>query len=191
MELCFTMGHNYTGVDICKEFMNDNKKIKEYLIGNAAKNLLQPKKKRNITLLEQSSASVPNLADNSFDFTITSPPYWDFEEYGPEEEQLGTGKTYEQFLIGLQKCANENFRVVKPGAFVCWFVNDFRKNRKFYPYHIDTYNILEMAGFDPFNIYVVDLMNTPNKAFLQWVVKTRILPKQHENIIVCRKPLIK
>ena len=107
--------------------------------------------------------------------------------YGPEEEQLGIGKTYEEFLAGLQQCANENYRVLKEGAFCAWFINDFRKNNQFYAYHIDTYNILVKAGFKPFNIYIVDLKSTPNKAFKKWIVNTKILPKQHEYIVVVQK----
>jgi len=186
MELCFNMGHSYTGVDICENFMKGNRKVKEFLLNKAKRELLQ--QKRTIDLIEGSSTDLPELKDDSYDFTITSPPYWDIENYGPEPEQLGIGKTYQEFLDGLQLCANENYRVLKPGAFSCWFINDFRKNSKFYPYHIDTYNILVEAGFNPFNIYIVDLMQTPNKAFLKWVVKTRILPKQHEFIVVVQKP---
>lgn len=186
MELCYTLGHSYTGVDICENFMKGNRKVKDYLYNKAKRELIQVDRK--IELLEQSSTDVPQIKSESHDFTITSPPYWDIENYGPEPEQLGIGKTYQEFLDGLQLCANENFRILKPGSFSCWFINDFRKNGKFYPYHIDTYNILQKAGFDIFNIYIVDLKGSPNKAFLRWVVKTRILPKTHEFIVVAQKP---
>jgi len=185
MELCFSLGHNYTGVDICKEFMEGNRKIRNFLLERKQRTLL--KTEQSIELIEGSSTDLPQLKSNSYDFTITSPPYWDIENYGPEPEQLGIGKTYEEFLSGLQLCANENYRVLKPGSFCCWFINDFRKNGKFYPYHIDTYNVLIKSGFDPFNIYIVDLKNTPNKAFVRWIVKTRILPKQHEYVIIVKK----
>lgn len=186
MELCFSLGHSYTGVDICKEFMEANRKIKEFLLEREQRTLLKTKHK--IRLIEGSSTDIPKLKSDSYDFTITSPPYWDIENYGPEPEQLGIGKSYQEFLDGLQLCANENFRLLKSGAFCCWFINDFRKNGQFFPYHIDTYNVLVKAGFTPFNIYIVDLKNTPNKAFTQWIVKTRILPKQHEYVIVVKKP---
>lgn len=186
MELCFNMGNSYTGVDICKSFMEANREVRDFLIKKSKRELLPIE--RSINLIEGSSVSRPEIPDNSHDFTITSPPYWDIENYGPEPEQLGVGKTYEEFLRGMQLVANENFRILKPGAFAAYFINDFRKNKKFYPYHIHTYELLEKAGFNPFNIYVVDLMTTPNKSFLQWVVKTRILPKVHEYIVMVQKP---
>lgn len=187
MQLCFKLGHHYMGVDCCHEFMEDNKSIKDMLYERKKQQLV--KKYDNwIMLFEQSSESVPAIKDEYADFTITSPPYWDLEYYGPEEEQLGTGKKYEDFLDGIERVVKENFRILKPGSFCAWFINDFRKKKKFYPYHSHIYEILTNAGFEGFNIYIVDLGATVNHMFVQDILNHKILPKRHEYCVLVKKP---
>lgn len=112
------------------------------------------------------------------------------EYYGDEKEQLGYGEkqTYEEFLQGMQEVANENFRVLKPGAFCIWFINDFRINGKFYNYHGDTRDILVKAGFEQWDIIISDLGPSLRAVFLQNAFKSKVLPKRHEYGIVVRKP---
>jgi len=187
MQLCFKLGHNYIGVDICHEFMEDNRQIKEMLYDRKKCQLLN-QCDNWILLFEQSSESVPEVKDEFADFTLTSPPYWDLEYYGPESEQLGTGKTYEKFLDGIERVVKENFRILKPGSFCAWFINDFRKKKKFYPYHSHIYEILTNAGFEGFNIYIVDLGATVNHMFVRDILSHKILPKRHEYCVLVKKP---
>lgn len=186
MQLCFKLGYNYIGVDCCVEFMQDNEDIKNTLYERREGQIVR--KDNWIKLYTQSSESVPEVEDESCDFTITSPPYWDLEYYGPEPEQLGTGKKYDKFLEGIAKCIEENYRVLKSGAFCAWFINDFRKQKKFYPYHSHIYEILTDTGFEGFNIYIVDLGATVNHMFVQDIIKHRILPKRHEYCVLVKKP---
>ena len=92
---------------------------------------------RDILLHRQDSRRLNQSPADTGDVTITSPPYYNIERYGDEQEQLGKAKTYEAFLEELGEVAKENCRVLKPGAFAAWFVNDFRKDWRFYPYHMD------------------------------------------------------
>lgn len=182
MQLAFRCKRNYIGVDICAEYMKLNRELREKL-------LTRPRfdeTNTEITLIEGSSAKV-NLPDNCADFTVTSPPYWDLEYYGPEAEQLGTGKTYEQFLEDLYSHITENERILKPGAFCCWCINDFRKNKEFHAYHIDLYKRFEDAGFKPFNIYIIDLVSVVQASFTRDIIEHKIIPKQHEYILVFQK----
>jgi len=178
MELCFNCGRDYVGIDVSKEYMKANRKIREILL-KRQQSSFQLLGSSTITLIEGSSDEV-DLPDNYADFTITSPPYWDIEYYGDEPEQLGNAKTYEDFLSFLTKHAEENFRILKPDSFCAWFVNDFRKDRKFYPYHSDLLQIFCGIGFDPFNIYIVDLGNPFTTAFVGGIERSKIFPKQHE-----------
>lgn len=186
MQMVFKTGRNYIGCDVCHEFMEDNRKIKEILLKRQEESLQIVDCQNWIDLHECSSDNVP-VADDSTDFTITSPPYWDLEKYGPEEEQLGNAKTYEKFLELLGNHIKENYRVLKPGSFAAWNINDFRKNGQFYPYHIGVYQKMLEAGFIPFNIYIIDLGATVNHMFVQDIVNNRLLPKRHEYIILMRK----
>jgi hypothetical protein len=186
MQLTFECGRDYYGCDVSKEFMTYNRKVKKFLIGESKKGLLTSDETPTIKLFYQSSHSVKQIKSNFADFTITSPPYWDIEYYGPEKEQLGMAKSYDKFMQLLSRHARENYRILKPGSYCCWFINDFRKNKMFYPYHIDTYRMLCSAGFTPFNIYILKLPSI-TKQFIQWTKKSKILPKEHEYIVVVKK----
>lgn len=187
MQLVFEAGFNYIGIDICHEFMEDNEKIAKILYERKETSLQIVKKNNWIQLYELSSDKVP-LTGNLCDFTITSPPYWNLEYYGPEEEQLGNGKEYDEFLYLLENHIEENYRVLKPGSFCIYNANDFRRDKKFYPFHLDLYYLMSNMGFEPFNIYILDQGNTTNQLFAQDVINHRLLPKQHEYFIVMRKP---
>ena len=182
MQLVYECNRNYIGVDVSKEFMKHNREIRGFLL-NENRLIENP---ATITLIEGSSAKV-DLPNNYADFTITSPPYWDIEYYGDEPEQLGKNKTYDSFLDSLSLHIRENYRILKPGAFCAWFVNDFRKDGIFYPYHSDLLYFFQEAGFEMFNIYIVDLGNTFGKIFAQQIEKSKIFPKRHEYCLLFQK----
>jgi DNA modification methylase len=182
MQLAFRCKRNYIGVDLCAEYMKLNRELRERLLNRPG----FEKPTSEIKLIEGSSSKV-DLPSNCADFTVTSPPYWDLEYYGPEAEQLGTGRTYEDFLEALYPHIVENERILKPGAFCCWCINDFRKNKLFYAYHIDLYNRFTDAGFKPFNIYIIDLVSVVQASFTRDIIEHKIIPKQHEYILVFQK----
>lgn len=70
MDLCVKAGRHYIGCDISTEFMAFNKK--------RAKQLRSDYQEVSIDLHHCDSRHVP-VADETGDFTITSPPYWDIE----------------------------------------------------------------------------------------------------------------
>lgn len=185
MQLVFESGRHYYGFDVSKQFMKYNREIKKILIKSAKIGLMSRSSVPEINLYEQSSEKVP-LESNFADFTITSPPYWDIEYYGPEKKQLGMNKEYSGFIKAIKVHIKENYRVLKKGCFACWFVNDFRKKKKFYPYHIDIYNCFVECKFEPFNIYILKLPSL-TKQFIQGVEDNKVLAKAHEYILVFRK----
>jgi hypothetical protein len=180
MQLCVENGYHYIGCDICEEFMTFNRAKAENLRGQ------YPAQRVSLHLCD--SRKMLPVADACGDFTITSPPYYDREYYGPEHEQLGFSQTYQQFLNGMAQVAQANFRALKRGAFAVWFVNDFRRNGKFHVYHADTLDLLESAGFVANDICIVDLGYPIRAAFATQVVEQKILPKRHEYALVMRKP---
>lgn len=190
MEATFRCNRHYYGQDLCHEFMDDNRLIRETLLNQKAGKLFMKHKDIKIELSEGDSRKLP-WDDNFGDFTITSPPYWWLEDYGPEAEQLGTigDGSYEDFLEGLGQVAKENFRVLKPGAYAVWFINDFRIDGKFFDYHGDTKGLLVKAGFIYHDIIIADLGPSLRSVFLQAAFKSKILPKRHEYGIVVRKPI--
>jgi len=182
MQLCFELKRNYYGCDICHEFMEMNKEIRN-IIKNES-----PFIENNsfIKLYECDSRKLP-FKDDFGDFTITSPPYWDMEHYGDEKEQLEFSKTYSAFLMNLQLIMKENYRCLKKGAFCVWFVNDFRKKGIFYNYHGDIINKMTEVGFIYHDIIIVDLGTSFRAIFASQIIKNKIVAKRHEYALVFKK----
>lgn len=181
MEVCIREGRHYHGYDVSERFMVDNRII--------AANLKEEFPMMNINLYLHTSEQMIFTPSNCGDFTITSPPYWDIEEYGDEPEQLGKwSKTYDEFMQKMYSVAAENYRALKSGAYAAWFINDFRKDGKFYPYHVDTARMLEAVGFTWEDIMIVDLGRAFRESFIRQIVEQKILPKRHEYGIIVRKP---
>lgn len=181
LEVCIREGRHYHGYDVSKRFLKDDRLI-------AAK-LKEEFPNMKIELLEHTSESMLFTPNCYGDFTVTSPPYWDIEDYGDEPEQLGKrSKTYEQFMGFMSLVAKENYRTLKPGSYAVWYINDFRRDGKFYPYHVDTASILQEAGFIWEDIMIVDLGRAFRESFIAQIVEQKILPKRHEYGIVVRKP---
>lgn len=180
METCVREGRHYHGYDVSKRFMKDN-----YKIANA---LQKDYPNMKVELNLHTSEKMIHTPDSYGDFTITSPPYWDIEDYGDEPEQLGKwSKTYDSFMSKMAEVAKENYRCLKHGAYAAWYINDFRRDGKFYSYHIDTKDILEAAGFTMWDIMIVDLGRAFRESFVSQIVEQKILPKRHEYGIIVRK----
>lgn len=181
MELVVKAGRHYVGNDISHEFMEWNR--------HEAKKLKRKYPQYSITLTEGDSRYLPLVKSNSADFTLTSPPYWNIEDYGDEPEQLGKlAGGYQGFLDGMQSVIKENYRILRPGSFCVYFINDFRRDGKFYPYHYDTMTMLMRAGFTLWDMMITDLGPNIRSAFITQVVDQKILPKRHEYGVVARKP---
>lgn len=187
MELCWRNNRNYIGHDVSADFMAANREVAALLAKEQAEDLFNPIVSRaTIQLIEGDSRRLP-IASGTGDFTITSPPYWDLEFYGNEPAQLSGCGSYSQFLDSLQLIAIENYRVLKPGAFCVWCVNDFRKDGRFYSYHENTAAILRVAGFVQHDIAIIDLGSSLRAAFATQIVETKILPKRHEYCLIFKK----
>lgn len=179
MELCVSNGRHYEGYDISKEFMAFNGKRAEEL------KKFFPSAKIDLRLAD--SRYCRQTKSNSADFTLTSPPYYDVEWYGDEPEQLGKCKTYDEFLVGIGMTLKENYRVLRPGSFAVWFINDFRRKGVFHLYHVDIARLGQEAGFTVHDIMVVDFGPGIRDAFYNETYRTKVLPKRHEFGIIFRK----
>lgn len=187
MQLVHEINRNYIGFDISKEFMAANFKTRDILMGKSGQSKLF--QSTATIILKEKDSRHTGLKDNSADFIITSPPYWDIEFYGDEPEQLGRNKTYKQFLEEMLLIIKECYRVLKPGKFCVFCVNDFRKNGKFYSYHSDTIALFIRANFIIWDTAIIDLVKHPIRAiFASQIETTKILPKRHEYAVIVKKP---
>ncbi len=61
------------------------------------------------------SQEMPELADESVHFAVTSPPYWCIKDYA-HPGQIGYDQSYEEYLASLTRVLGECHRVLHPGC---------------------------------------------------------------------------
>lgn len=137
--------------------------------------------------------NMDQIEDDSVDCIITSPPFWNIEKYDSCEGQLSDIDDYDTFLEEYQLCLNECYRVMKPGGFAIFVVNDFRrptapgKPAKLIRFGRDTELGMERAGFETFDIGINFLYSTPSVIGVNKRAELKQLLKAHEYILVFRK----
>lgn len=117
------------------------------------------------TVCEGDALSVLRQWDaNSFDFVVTSPPYWSIlgkkgmkvraeretrglpTKYSESEHDLGNIADYSEFLERLAEVFGECGRVLRPGRYMAVIVSDFRHGPQFVLYHADLARHIEAVG---------------------------------------------
>ena len=195
------LGMNVIGYDISRWFMEHNiKKLKKrvlaartldpdnnFIISETEDSLEAYYQGKLFAIYRRDSRKI-HLENSSVDFIFTSPPYWDLEYYGDEPEQLGMANTYKGFLIGLKQVLKECYRILKPNKFIVVNVNDFRKDRVFYLYHVDVCNIMKEIGFKPHDLVIFRYSaHSLGAIFLSQMEEQRRTAKCHEYLLVFRK----
>jgi DNA modification methylase/endonuclease YncB( thermonuclease family) len=99
------------------------------------------------------SRNMAEVADESIDLIVTSPPYWHIKDYGVEG-QIGYGQSLHEYLLDLSRVWNECWRVLKPGRRLCINIGDqFARaivygRYKVIPLHAEIIAQCETIGFD-------------------------------------------
>ncbi len=106
------------------------------------------------------------LEENSVDFVITSPPYWNIlhkedhkvrqerkehsldTKYSESEKDLGNIDDYDDFLDELASILGKCGRVLKPKKYMAVVVSDFRDKSKYIMFHADLARALEPFGLE-------------------------------------------
>jgi len=109
---------------------------------------------------------IKKLKENSVDFIVTSPPYWNIlqkkdkkvkqerekkgldTKYSNDKNDLGNIKDYDDFLSELVSIFESCKQVLKPKKYMAIIVSDFRDKSKYYLFHSDLANRLEDIGFE-------------------------------------------
>lgn len=109
---------------------------------------------------------VKNLEENSVDFVVTSPPYWNIlhkqdhkakqeriannldTQYSNDELDLGNIQEYDKFLEELSAILGDCSRPLKPKKYMAIIVSDFRDKSKYVMFHADLARSLQMYGLE-------------------------------------------
>lgn len=68
-------------------------------------------------------------------------------------------------------------------------MNDFRKDGRFYPYHSDLSVAFARAGWEPFDVWIVEgLVGGISKVYAGERISRRYAPKAHEYVMIFRAP---
>jgi len=173
------MGDRYRGVDVRRAAIRHNRKT-------MSKNKLY----RPVHYLRKDARSLP-FRDETFDFAMTCPPYFDLEVYSSQKNDLSYAASYENFLDGMKLAGEEAFRTLKPGTYCCVKVGNFRdkKTGNLLHFNGDMVSIYGGAGFDLKNEAI--LPKRPGSSALRaassW--KGKKLVPCHEVLLVFQKPL--
>lgn len=108
------------------------------------------------------------LPDESVDLIVTSPPYWDKANYGPNKMNIGRDGTYLSFLREMREVFAECYRVLEPGRKICVNtanVNQFTDHGLLtFPIATDFCVILRELGF----VMVNELIWSKDKTGGRW-----------------------
>lgn len=147
---------------------------------------------------------LPAMADESFEFIVTSPPYWmilrkDWDHkvkaerkskglrtrYSDEPDDLGNLASYDEFLSQLGGVFAECRRVLVTKRYMCVVVSDFRHQSRFVPYHADLSRTIEGAGFSLEGITI--LVQDSKNLYPYGIPFAFVSNIHHQYILVFRK----
>jgi len=146
----------------------------------------------------------PRFADGTFDFIVTSPPYWCIlnkhpdhktkaerianglaTQYSDDDADLGNILSYEEFLKQLGVVFSECRRVLKPGKYMCIFVSDFRHGSEYVPYHSDVINVVtHLKETDNFELQGITILVQNRKKVYPYGYPTTYVPNVHHQYIL-------
>ena len=169
-------GMDYVGVEIRLEEIVE--------IHRRAKNV-----NVNVKIIEGDSQSVPELEDESADFLLTCPPYYNLEKYNGGKNDLSMAATYEDFLDMINRCVVESYRILKEGAYACWVIGLHRdKNGNLLPMHHDLAFLAVKAGFSFREEVILNLVQTGAMRRVGMFDKgNHLLIRVHEYLLVFKK----
>ena len=105
--------------------------------------------------------------DESVHLVVTSPPYWQLKDYGPEQ-QIGYNDSYQDYINNLNLVWNECFRVLHKGCRLCINIGDqfarsvYYGRYKIIPIRTEIIKFCETIGFDYMGAIIWQKVTTCN-----------------------------
>lgn len=171
------MGLEYHGVDVRQEQIDENLAvIKEHDLDNVYYYL--------------NDARTLDFGISDFDIAVTCPPYYNIEVYSDDEKDVSNFPTYGAFNAAMMFSANAHFPLMKPDAFVCIVVGNFRdkKTKEMIDFRSDTVNNFKEAGFLFWDEVILsrNFGSAAKRAKNAWAGKKIV--RRHEFLLIFRKP---
>ena len=149
---------------------------------------------------------LPCVADESVDFVVTSPPYWNIlkkedhkvrrerianglaTDYGSDPRDLGQISNYEDFLEELKTIFSECQRILKRGKFMAIVVSDFRDKSRYVMFHSDLAQALGTIGLEMRGLKV--LYQRHKRVYPYGYPYSYVPNIHHQYILILQKPKV-
>lgn len=150
---------------------------------------------------------VGSLEENSLDFVVTSPPYWNIlhkvdhkakqervaknldVKYSNSEADLGNIHDYSEFLEALALILGGCAKALKPKKYMAVIVSDFRDKSKYVMFHADIGTVLAPYGLE---VRGLTVLYQRHKRIFPYGYPYAYVPNIHNQYIVilqkCTKP---
>ena len=157
--------------------------------------------KNNQKLINSNSINqIKKFKKDSFDFIVTSPPYWNIldtvdhksaariednldHKYSENNEDLANIDSYQEFLKVLSNFFNNCSRPLKAKKYMCVIVSDFRKKEKYYTFHADLANQIEKKN--KFVLKGIRILYQRHKSIFPYGYPSSFVPNMHhQNVLI-------
>jgi DNA modification methylase len=126
------------------------------------------------------------IPDESIDYILTSPPYWNVEKYESVKGQMSDAGSYNEFLRMYDRAIKECARVLKPDKYCTFVVGNFRKKKKFIDLACATKRIMRKYRLEMWD-EVINYLKSPFIKGIGNYVKLQRTAKNHEFILTFKK----
>lgn len=168
------LGFNYWGGDLRIEQINENiKQANEIFDGD-----------HNVKYVCGDSLETLDYAPDA-DFLFSCPPYGDLEVYSNDPKDI-SNMEYNTFLAAYKRIILKSVKRMKPDAFACFVVGDFRCSKGFYRNFVShTIDAFEECGVRFYNeaILATSIGSAPMRVTKQFNA-SRKMAKTHQNVLV-------
>ena len=145
---------------------------------------------------------IHSLPNERVALTFTSPPYWNFVEYGHEDAEVGSESSYREYIDTLQRVFVAVWQKTIPGGRAVVNVSNMKSRQDvegesfIYPIVADTIRLMSEVGFTFFDEIIWHkgsanagaLSGTPLWGSYPYPPTPKILDSTFENILVFTKP---
>jgi len=124
------------------------------------------------------------------DMILTCPPYHTLEYYEITPNQLTDIPKYKNFILKIEECIRNCWRVLKENGYACWVVGDFRSEAKwkgFINYHGDIIEGFKKAGFKHWDTIILYNPSPLTPIVESNANKWKYSAKVHEYLLVFKK----
>lgn len=145
------------------------------------------------------SRSMSEVDNESIHLIVTSPPYWQLKDYGPQD-QIGFHQSYEEYVNNLNLVWSESYRVLHSGCRLCINIGDQFARSVYYgrykviPIRTEITKFCETIGLDYMGAIIwqkVTTCNTTGGATIMGSFpypRNGIIKIDYEFILIFKKP---